>query len=155
MVGPNWCKFNVLWEYIGSPPLHTFRHPHYYLLIGLVRPLADFWFHSLILIRHETRQTIRPYSWKMSSKKKSGFQKRKERQERQRKQGEGKQLLTDFFPKKGEPRMRKLTVSNWLWNQIVSKAVSQDDMGGAVVWWLALSPHNTKVLGSNPGCGLS
>ncbi|XP_060758221.1 uncharacterized protein LOC132868925 [Neoarius graeffei] len=37
----------------------------------------------------------------MSSKKKSGFQKRKERQERQRKQDEGKQLLTDFFPKKG------------------------------------------------------
>ena len=27
-------------------------------------------------------------------------------------------------------------------------------MGGTVVWWLALSPHSKKALGSNPGWGL-
>ena len=41
----------------------------------------------------------------MSKKAKSGFQKRKQRQEREKKKGnEGKQLLTNFFPKKGEPK---------------------------------------------------
>ena len=40
-----------------------------------------------------------------SKKAKSCYQKRKERQEKERKQNEGKQLVTDFFSKKGEHKL--------------------------------------------------
>ena len=41
-----------------------------------------------------------------SKKVKSGYQKRKERQEKERKHNEGKQLVTDFFSKKkGEHKL--------------------------------------------------
>ena len=40
-----------------------------------------------------------------SKKAKSGYQKRKERQEEERKRKEGKQLVTDLFSKKGEHKL--------------------------------------------------